>query len=50
VNVTDDFAKSADALVYYIYPENEEMKIAYLTMLDDWRMSQTRVLLEDCVH
>jgi ribulose 1,5-bisphosphate carboxylase large subunit-like protein len=37
VNVctTDDFTKSVDALVYYIEPENEEMKIAYPTMLFD---------------
>jgi len=35
VNVctTDDFTKSVDALVYYIDPENEEMKIAYPNML-----------------
>ena len=33
VNVctTDDFTKSVDALVYYIDPDNEEMKIAYPT-------------------
>jgi ribulose-bisphosphate carboxylase large chain len=35
VNVftSDDFAKSVDALVYFIDPENDEMKIAYPTML-----------------
>ncbi|CAE8705498.1 unnamed protein product, partial [Polarella glacialis] len=35
VNVctTDDFTKSVDALVYYIDPDNEEMKIAYPTLL-----------------
>ena len=37
VNVctTDDFTKSVDALVYYIDPDNEEMKIAYPTLLFD---------------
>merc|ERR1712008_367415 len=37
VNVctTDDFTKSVDALVYYIDPDEEEMKIAYPTMLFD---------------
>ena len=37
VNVctTDDFTKSVDALVYYIDPENEEMKIAYPNLLFD---------------
>ena len=37
VNVctTDDFTKSVDALVYYIDPDSEEMKIAYPTLLFD---------------
>ncbi|CAJ1346017.1 unnamed protein product, partial [Effrenium voratum] len=37
VNVctTDDFTKSVDALVYYIDPDNEEMKIAYPNLLFD---------------
>ncbi|CAE7510672.1 rbcL, partial [Symbiodinium sp. CCMP2456] len=35
VNVctTDDFTKSVDALVYYIDPDSEEMKIAYPNLL-----------------
>ena len=37
VNVctTDDFTKSVDALVYYIDPDSEEMKIAYPNLLFD---------------
>ena len=37
VNVctTDDFTKSVDALVYYIDPDNEEMKVAYPNLLFD---------------
>lgn len=37
VNVctTDGFTKGGDALVYYIDPEIEEMKVAYPTLLFD---------------
>ncbi|CAE7798112.1 rbcL, partial [Symbiodinium sp. CCMP2456] len=37
VNVctTDDFTKSVDALVYYIDPDSEEMKLAYPNLLFD---------------
>merc|ERR1711977_589944 len=47
VNVctTDDFTKSVDALVYYIDPENEEMKIAYPTMLFDLNITDGRAML-----
>ena len=42
VNVctTDDFTKSVDALVYYIDPDNEEMKIAYPTLLFDRKIAE----------
>merc|ERR1712129_322614 len=42
VNVctTDDFTKSVDALVYYIDPDEEEMKIAYPTTT---RMGRSKV-------
>ena len=33
VCTTDDFTKSVDALVYYIDPHNEVMKIAYPNLL-----------------
>merc|ERR1719379_2280912 len=44
VNVctTDDFTKSVDALVYYIDPEEEEMKIAYPTLLFDRNITDGR--------
>merc|ERR550514_2326944 len=47
VNVctTDDFTKSVDALVYYIDPEAEEMKIAYPTMLFDRNITDGRAML-----
>jgi len=47
VNVctTDDFTKSVDALVYYIDPDNEEMKIAYPTMLFDLNITDGRAML-----
>ena len=47
VNVctTDDFTKSVDALVYYIDPENEEMKIAYPTMLFDRSITDGRAMM-----
>jgi ribulose 1,5-bisphosphate carboxylase large subunit-like protein len=47
VNVctTDDFTKSVDALVYYIDPENEEMKIAYPTMLFDRNITDGRAMM-----
>ena len=35
VRTIDDFTKSVDALVYYIDPDNEEMKIAYPNLLFD---------------
>jgi len=47
VNVctTDDFTKSVDALVYYIDPEEEEMKIAYPTMLFDRNITDGRAMM-----
>merc|ERR1712178_519779 len=47
VNVctTDDFTKSVDALVYYIDPENEEMKIAYPNMLFDRNITDGRAMM-----
>merc|ERR1719460_841510 len=47
VNVctTDDFTKSVDALVYYIDPDNEEMKIAYPTMLFDLNITDGRAMM-----
>merc|ERR1712134_249337 len=47
VNVctTDDFTKSVDALVYYIDPEEEEMKIAYPTALFDRNITDGRAML-----
>merc|ERR1712134_176677 len=47
VNVctTDDFTKSVDALVYYIDPENEEMKIAYPVMLFDRNITDGRAMM-----
>merc|ERR1712176_421937 len=47
VNVctTDDFTKSVDALVYYIDPEEEEMKIAYPTALFDRNIIDGRAMM-----
>jgi ribulose-bisphosphate carboxylase large chain len=47
VNVctTDDFTKTVDALVYYIDPECEEMKIAYPTALFDRNISDGRAMM-----
>merc|ERR1719282_2237188 len=47
VNVctTDDFTKSVDALVYYIDPENEEMKIAYPCLLFDRNITDGRGMM-----
>merc|ERR1712127_423388 len=47
VNVctTDDFTKTTDALVYYIDPEEEEMKIAYPTMLFDRNITDGRAMM-----
>merc|ERR1712013_75289 len=47
VNVctTDDFTKSVDALVYYIDPEAEEMKIAYPTALFDRNITDGRAMM-----
>ena len=47
VNVctTDDFTKSVDALVYYIDPENEEMKIAYPNLLFDRNIIDGRAMM-----
>merc|ERR1711956_56441 len=47
VNVctTDDFTKSVDALVYYIDPDEEEMKIAYPTMLFDRNITDGRAMM-----
>jgi ribulose-bisphosphate carboxylase large chain len=47
VNVctTDDFTKSVDALVYYIDPDNEEMKIAYPTLLFDRNITDGRGMM-----
>merc|ERR1712226_554606 len=47
VNVctTDDFTKSVDALVYYIDPENEEMKIAYPIELFDRNITDGRAMM-----
>merc|ERR1712190_702548 len=47
VNVctTDDFTKTVDALVYYIDPDEEEMKIAYPTMLFDRNITDGRAMM-----
>merc|ERR1711972_405512 len=47
VNVctTDDFTKSVDALVYYIDPEAEEMKIAYPNLLFDRNIIDGRAMM-----
>merc|ERR1712003_569997 len=47
VNVctTDDFTKTVDALVYYIDPENEEMKIAYPCLLFDRNITDGRGMM-----
>ena len=47
VNVctTDDFTKSVDALVYYIDPDNEEMKIAYPNLLFDRNITDGRGMM-----
>ena len=47
VNVctTDDFTKSVDALVYYIDPEEEEMKTAYPNMLFDRNIYDGRAMM-----
>jgi hypothetical protein len=47
VNVctTDDFTKSVDALVYYIDPENEEMKTAYPVLLFDRNITDGRAMM-----
>merc|ERR1711972_1235596 len=47
VNVctTDDFTKSVDALVYYIDPEAEEMKIAYPNLLFDRNITDGRAMM-----
>merc|ERR1712232_1136963 len=47
VNVctTDDFTKNTDALVYYIDPENEEMKIAYPVLLFDRNITDGRAMM-----
>merc|ERR1719428_1006342 len=42
---TDDFTKSVDALVYYIDPDCEEMKIAYPTMLFDHNIIDGRGMM-----
>merc|ERR1719333_1100650 len=45
VCTTDDFTKSVDALVYYIDPDCEEMKIAYPTMLFDHNIIDGRGMM-----
>merc|ERR1719386_41631 len=47
VNVctTDDFTKTVDALVYYIDPECEEMKIAYPNALFDRTITDGRAMM-----
>jgi ribulose-bisphosphate carboxylase large chain len=47
VNVctTDDFTKNTDALVYYIDPEDEVMKIAYPTLLFDRNITDGRAMM-----
>merc|ERR1719311_872405 len=47
VNVctTDDFTKTVDAIVYYIDPEAEEMKIAYPTALFDRNITDGRAMM-----
>merc|ERR1712176_158193 len=47
VNVctTDDFTKAVDALVYYIDPENEEMKLAYPCLLFDRNITDGRAMM-----
>ena len=40
-----DFTKSVDALVYYIDPDNEEMKIAYPTLLFDRAITDGRGMM-----
>merc|ERR1719463_198816 len=47
VNVctTDDFTKSVDALVYFIDPEDEVMKIAYPNLLFDRNITDGRAMM-----
>merc|ERR1711933_631045 len=47
VNVctTDDFTKNTDALVYFIDPEDEVMKIAYPTLLFDRNITDGRAMM-----
>ena len=47
VNVctTDDFTKTVDALVYFIYPEDEVMKIAYPVALFDRNITDGRAMM-----
>ena len=47
VNVctTDDFTKNVDALVYFIDPEDEVMKIAYPVLLFDRNITDGRAMV-----
>merc|ERR1711878_174513 len=47
VNVctTDDFTKNVDALVYFIDPEDEVMKIAYPVLLFDRNITDGRAMM-----
>ena len=45
VSTTDDFTKSVDALVYYINPEKEDMRIAYPIELFDRNIKDGRAMI-----
>lgn len=45
VSTTDEFTKSVDAVVYYINPETEEMKIAYPVALFDRNILDGRAMM-----
>ena len=45
VSTTDEFTKSVDAVVYYINPETEEMKIAYPVALFDRNIRDGRAMM-----
>lgn len=45
VSTTDDFTKSVDALVYYINPAEEEMRIAYPVELFDRNLIDGRAMI-----
>ena len=45
VSTTDDFTQSVDALVYYINPETEDMRIAYPLELFDRNITDGRAMI-----